>query len=149
MNIKIAIWHDRRQICMVSKTVRYLCMLSGMEDHPAVKNVELALVELLTNIIDHGDAGEDSEISIHCLYSDELFTIDVTDGGCPLSSEQALAYTNDQVTMPDFESSIDALPESGWGIQLIKSTCDQVVYQREGQRNKYQLSFDLSVAACD
>lgn len=149
MNIKIVIRHDRSQIRVVCKIVRYLCILSDLADHPALKNIELAVVELLTNIIDHSNSGEDSEIKIHCLYSDELFTIDVTDGGRPLSSEQVLAYTTDQISMPDIDGSTDSLPESGWGIQLIKSACDRIVYRRQGQHNKYQLSFDLSAAVCD
>jgi|GEM_PF-5368208 len=47
--------------------------------------------------------------------------------------------------MPSLDTGIDLLPEGGWGIQLIKSVCDQVFYTRFDQRNIYKLTFDLSV----
>jgi len=53
--------------------------------------------------------------------------------------------------MPDIDiASLDdilELPESGWGIQLIKSVCDEVSYNRVADKNVYKLTFDLSSTA--
>ncbi len=146
MNIRLAIQQDRTQIPVVSKTVRNLCALAEAGDHPAVKNIELAIVELLTNIIDYTSKEPDAEIELHCRLDSDILTVKVADSGRPLSSELAVAYSDGTINMPSIDQSVDSLPESGWGIQLIKAACDHVSYKRKNQRNNYKLAFDLSEA---
>lgn len=145
MNIKISIEYDNSQIPVVGKLVHHLCVIGDTEHHPSVNRIELAVVELLTNIISYSGAGEtDSLIEIHCQFKGGDFDVIVTSGGEALSSELAREYANDNVCMPDIDTGIGDLPESGWGIQLIKSACDKVSYQRVENKNVYKLAFDLS-----
>ena len=145
MNIKLSIPHDQRQIPLVGKTVSYLCVLCEVGEHPSVKNIELAIVELLNNIIVHGGGDCQSEIEVHCEFKGQEFAVSVTDNCRALSPEHVSAYTDKEVSMPSLDTGIDLLPEGGWGIQLIKSVYDQVFYTRFDQRNIYKLTFDLSV----
>lgn len=148
MNIKIAIKYDKNEIANVAKLVRHLFVLSSVEDQSALNQVELAIVELLTNIIRHSkEVPVDGLIELNCRQAAARFTVTVSDRGQALSSDVASEYANDSVIMPSLDLGIDELPESGWGIQLIKSACDQVSYKRSNEKNIYKLSFDLSLEA--
>ena len=149
MNVKISIEHDSSQIPVVAKMV---CHLFVMAKGEASKNMELAVVELLTNVINHSEgAAKNALISIRCKYTGDDFAVTVSDSGRALSANVASAYTDEVVSMPDIDvTSLDdilELPESGWGIQLIKSVCDEVSYNRVADKNVYKLTFDLSSTA--
>jgi len=45
--------------------------------------------------------------------------------------------------MPGINVDMDSLPESGWGMQLLKSVCDEVSYKRMQSCNTLSLSFKL------
>ncbi len=145
MDIKITIKHDLHQIRVVGKTVRHLCVIAGFADHPSMKKVELAVVELLTNIVGYSVVkSADALIELHCQFEDEKFSISVSDNGQALSAELVREYSNDTVSMPSIDLGIDNLPECGWGIQLIKSACDEVGYRRVKEKNVYDFFFDFS-----
>ena len=151
MNIRISCEHDNRQIPLVAKTVCHLCVLADTEKRPT-KNMELALVELLTNIIAYSNAAPPSGmIDLDCRYTGGDFTVTVSDSGNALSTQVARQYTNGDISMPGTGSdpieNIALLPESGWGIQLIKSLCEDVSYKRISGKNIYRLTFDLASAA--
>ena len=146
MNIEIAIKHDSSQVPVVGRMVRHLCVIADTHHHPAVSKIELAVVELLTNITGYAKvASDDALIRLHCQFEGGDFKITVSERGRALSANLAQVYSNDKVSMPDISQSIDNLPESGWGIQLIKSVCDKVSYRRVKDKNVYELIFDLSV----
>lgn len=152
MNIRLSIEYDRNQIPVAARTVCYLCSLTG-SDYSRAKNMELAIVELLNNIINYGKSQQSGTlIDLHCKFDDGDFVVTVSHRGQALEPNVASAYTNETIEMPgvgvDIEVGIPDLPECGWGIQLIKSACDEVDYRRVGEKNVYQLSFSLlSVAA--
>ena len=149
MNVKISIEHDSSQIPVVAKMV---CHLFTMTQGDSVKNMELAVVELLTNIINHSDgAAQRGLINIRCRYTGDDFTVTISESGTALSAKVVRAYTDEIVSMPEVDvSNLDdilELPESGWGIQLIKSVCDEVSYNRVADKNVYKMTFDLSSTA--
>lgn len=145
MNIKIAIKHDIAEISNVSKLVRYMCVLVGEGDHPSLNKIELAVVELLNNIIAYSKgAPSDSLIELNCKFSDFQLIVSVSDRGGEIPMEIAKEYAQNNIEMPSLDVSFAALPESGWGIQLIKSACDEITYKRANDRNVYKMSFDLS-----
>lgn len=144
MNIRISIDSDSAEIPTVGKMVRHLCKIAADDDHPRVNLVELAVVELLNNIVNYKSSA--GAIEVHCRLVDDDFSVAVYSVGPALAAEVVREYSNDVVCMPSLDTGIDSLPESGWGIQLIKSACDQVKYKRVGDKNVYQLVFDLSSA---
>ncbi len=147
MNIKIAINYDSREISNVGKLVRHLCVLSSEDAEPSLNQVELAVVELLNNIINYSkDVPVDGLIELNCRFVDPDFTVTVSDRGQEIDNVVANEYSKDDIRMPSVDISIVDLPESGWGIQLIKSACDEISYRRSKGKNIYRLSFDLSPA---
>ncbi len=145
MNIKITIANDRNQIPIVSQTVRNLCSMTESAEPAALNKIELAVVELLTNIFDYGNLEVESEVIVQCRFKDDVFTVDIADNGKPLSAEQAQMYTDDEVCMPMLDAGIDFLPVNGWGVQLIKSACDRISYERADQTNQFSMEFDFSL----
>ena len=49
--------------------------------HERASNIELAVDEVFSNAIEHGSAGSGSQIVIHCLSTDEIMRIVVSDTG--------------------------------------------------------------------
>jgi len=146
MNIQISIKHDSSQVPVVGKMVRHLCVIAETAHHAAVGKIELAVVELLTNIIGYSAANsDDALIDVHCQFEGGDFIVTISDSGKALSADVVREYSDDTVRMPSIDIGIDDLPESGWGIQLIKSACDKVSYRRVNDNNVYKLVFDLSV----
>ena len=145
MNIQIAIKHDSRQVPVVGQMVRHLCVLADAAQHPSVNKVELAVVELLTNVIGYSGANsEGALIEVHCQFEGGDFTVTVSESGPELSEALIREYSNDTVCMPGIDLGIDDLPECGSGTQLMKSACDKVSYRRVKDRIVYELVFDLS-----
>lgn len=144
MKIKISIEHDSTQIPVVGKMIHHLCVVTDTGHHPSVNKIELAVVELLNNIVNYSGAAPETPIDIQCRFNGGDFSVTISAVGQELSEELAREYASDSINMPGLDTGIDNLPESGWGIQLIKSACDKVSYQRVKNKNVYKLIFDLS-----
>ena len=148
MNIKLSIKHEKEQIPTVGKLLRNLCSIADLEAEISVNQLELATVELLNNIVNYSsNQSSDSWITIHVSLTDTSLLVVVSDRSGALSSKLAELYTDKCVSMPTIDIGIDDLPESGWGVQLIKSACDEVSYRRSNQTNIYELTFDLMSVA--
>ena len=148
MNIKLAIKHEKEQIPTVGKLLRNLCSIANIESELSVSQLELAVVELLNNIINYSaNTPSDSWITIHVRLTEASLAVVVSDRGDALGSELAKLYTDEIVSMPTLDIGVADLPESGWGIQLIKSACDRISYRRSNQTNLYELTFDLTSVA--
>ena len=148
MNIKLAIKHEKEQIPTVGKLLRNLCSIANIESELSVSQLELAVVELLNNIINYSaNLPSDSWITIHLRLTEASLAVVVSDRGDALGSELAKLYTDETVSMPTLDIGVADLPESGWGMQLIKSACDRISYRRSNQTNLYELTFDLTSVA--
>ncbi len=148
MNIKLAIKHEKEQIPTVGKLLRNLCSIANIESELSVSQLELAVVELLNNIINYSaNLPSDSWITIHVRLTEASLAVVVSDRGDALGSELAKLYTDETVSMPTLDIGVADLPESGWGMQLIKSACDRISYRRSNQTNLYELTFDLTSVA--
>ncbi len=89
---------------------------------------ETAIIELTSNVIQHGDTGS----GISC-----LITINVFDDRI-----EALLIDTGIVADIDVEESVmpDELAESGRGIPLIKALVDTLAYSRVGDLNSWQFA---------
>jgi len=145
MNIKISTEYDNSQIPIVARLVRHLCVVCDIGNHPSVNKIEVATVELLTNIIKYAERpSAESLVEVHCSFEGGDFHIIVSEPGKALSERVAYEYTSDTVSMPEADIGIMDLPESGFGIQIIKSVCDDLHYKREKGLNVFTMAFDLS-----
>ena len=91
-------------------------------------DLNLALEELLVNIISHGYTDEDEhfiQITISC--ENGVLVLCVKDDGIPFNPVTAAA--------PDIKSPLEEREIGGLGIHLIKQFMDDIVYERVGNRN--------------
>lgn len=95
-----------------------------------ISEIELALEEVLVNIIKHAykECGIDGDIEITCNIDDagSLF-IEIADSGTPFDIFSARE--------PDIFADIDERQIGGLGIFFVKKLMDDVRYRRENDRN--------------
>jgi serine/threonine-protein kinase RsbW len=95
--------------------------------------VNLALDEIITNIIQHGydqngyDQDDNPPIAVNIALEDEIMKIEIIDAARPFNPLSAPA--------PDLDAPIADRPVGGLGIHLVKSMMDEVSYQRKDQYN--------------
>jgi anti-sigma regulatory factor (Ser/Thr protein kinase) len=91
-------------------------------------NFNLALDEVLTNVISHGlPADEPHEIQVRIELSDGFLKATVSDDG--------IAFNPLLGPDPDVTLSVEDRPIGGLGIYLVRRLMDEVSYARQGDRN--------------
>lgn len=90
---------------------------------------EIVLAEALNNIVEHAYAGNDGEIEIALHVSQDALVCTISDNGRPMP-DNALPAGD----LAD-HSSMDDLPEGGFGWHLIRSLSQELDYRRENGRN--------------
>lgn len=125
-----ATYEEIRQPC---ERLRGLLNRAGVPDETAGL-CELALQELLTNLIDHAYEGHpNGQITVRVDYSPEQITIETEDAGIP-------ARINlDNIHMPDPEE----LAEGGYGMAIIRALMDEIHYKSGQDRNTWTLTKKL------
>ncbi len=148
MKIRLSIERDLAQIENVGDCVK--CLFER-DDQPATIQMDLMLAELLTNIIKHSSPGNNEwcefPVGVTVVVEDDVITLSVSEVGKPISHDVVRLYTETEVNMPSNDGAMVDLPESGWGVQLIKSLCDDISYERVGGSNVFRLCFDLNALA--
>lgn len=98
----------------------------------AIYKMNLALEEILTNIIHYGfDDGAVHEIAILLTLDGHQWSAAVSDDGKPFDPHQAPA--------PDLDAPLEDRPIGGLGLFLVMRMMDQVRYSRSGNRNRIDL----------
>ena len=94
-----------------------------------IADFELALEELITNIITHGYGESDAhhEIGIRIEAADHVLTVQIED--------DARAHDPLAAAPPDLDSAIEHRPVGGLGLRLVRTVMDRVVYERRNDRN--------------
>ncbi len=141
--INLSIDSDMRQVQHVGEAVRCLCKHLELADAKP-SSVELAVVEAVNNSIEHAyrlQSGNTVDVDFE--YDTDSLNIKIRDYGMPMPTSIADLFAED-VSMPDTSVDLDGLPVSGWGMQLLKSICDDVSYNRIQSCNTLSLSFKLS-----
>lgn len=105
-------------------------LLAARIAEATVGECELALQELLTNLVDHAYNGDDRKmITVHFQLEAESLTIETVDFGRPAQIDLK------EVNMPDPAS----LAEGGYGMALIKALMNTVDYESRGRKNTWRL----------
>jgi len=87
--------------------------------------LELALVELTSNVIEHGGGDRGVTCSLHLDVEDDAVEGRITDDGVPVGVDPAAA------SLPD------ALAESGRGLALVQMVVDDLRYERVADHNRW------------
>lgn len=100
---------------------------------------ELVLAEILTNIVKHAYAGREAdEISIEATARGPSVDFKICDHGHPMPDGQLPAARHIEAV-----TTIEDLPEGGFGWLIIRHHAQDLIYHRSGDRN--QLSFRLGL----
>ena len=110
----------------------------GVPD-PKVYVINLALDELITNVVMHGFGGvRDPEIRIRLRLERHALVLIVEDNGQPFDP------TED--SRPDVTSSLTARPVGGLGLHLVKKFADSLSYEFTDGWNRVTLEHRLEPA---
>jgi len=94
----------------------------------ARRSVNVALDELLANILSHGMAGRAAcSVTVEVRLDEENLTVVVADDGPPFDP-----FAQDA---PDTALPVEERPIGGLGIHLVRELMDQVSYERREDRN--------------
>lgn len=94
----------------------------SLEDRMAL---ELALVELASNVIEHGAGGRGVTCSLRVDVGVDDVHVSLTDDGVPVLVDPSAAH------LPD------ALAEGGRGLALVQMVVDDLRYERVDDRNRW------------
>lgn len=98
--------------------------------------VDLVLTEIVQNVVDHADVDEGAApLEVHARVDDAGLRLTVVDAGRefdPLSVER-----------PQQPDSIETAPLGGLGIVLVREFANECRYERQGDRNRFEVFFAL------
>ena len=98
---------------------------ASIEDHDAfLSEIELATGEACCNAVKHGPEKGKREIQVSVMFNqkESNFIIAVSDG-------------NQTYDFSEREPDFDSLPESGYGLYIMRKMMNKVSYRREKGRN--------------
>lgn len=109
---------------------------SGGVDPERVFNVELALEEVLVNIINHAYVGKEGDVRLICAVDDgRWFVMEIADCG--------KAFDVTAVPSPDLTTGLEGRRIGGLGVHFMRSLVDEMDYRREGEKNILELRLAL------
>jgi len=110
-------------VAMAGTAVKAICTAAGLDEEGA-GGMELAVVELLNNIVIHGHAKADGfKMQVEVDAQGEVVRLRIHDVGAPVP-QSALTRTF------GFDpADIEALPESGMGLMLVRASVDELDYR--------------------
>ena len=143
-SVKFTIDSNLENVPLVGMSVNKLCSSASFSSIDAF-NVELCVVEAVTNSIKHACCGESGhEIKVVFTLTQEDLMLDICDtGACTMSSEML-----DQAVIKhpwDGVTEIENIAEGGRGLGIIKEIMDSVVYRSEAGENCLTLMKKLPV----
>lgn len=100
-----------------------------------IREIELALEEVLVNVCQYAYPEDDGEVEVACrVDAQQRFIIDIVDRGIPFDP---LA-----VEEPNLTEDLDSRQVGGLGLLLVRRLMDDVSYRREDDQNIMKLMVD-------
>ncbi|MCA1711083.1 MAG: ATP-binding protein [Actinobacteria bacterium] len=114
IKLTLALPRDELSVPVVRRVLKASMSALGVESD-VIADIELALTEAVTNVLDHAQDGDDYEVSAG--IDDRLCVIEVIDRGAGFDSNE----------LGRDEAHLDA--EGGRGIQLMRALVDKVTFE--------------------
>lgn len=99
---------------------------------------QLAIEEVVSNVVRHGACKEDRGVDIHIDIDDDEIRITVEDEGRPFDPSC-------EAPAPDFDAPLEERRVGGLGVYLVKQMANRFDYERDGELNR--LEVDIARAA--
>ncbi len=107
-------------------------------DETSVTEIELAVVEIVNNCIEHACVDCDKhQISIEFWLSEDQLSIEIIDQGNAIDPVWIDNISTDFDFDPD---DLENLPEGGMGLKIVKNCMDEVSYQNLNEQNRWLLT---------
>lgn len=136
--LTVHVWNELPELGKLAETIDAFCADQGLPDTLAFQ-INLALDELLTNIISYGYADQDRHrIDVDLLYRDGSLRIDIIDDARPFDPLGA--------AVPNIDAPLEERRVGGLGIHLVKTMMDAVEYRRSADRNHLTLRKTISAS---
>ena len=112
------------------------CAKNAGIDQKKLMHINIALEEVIVNIINYSYVNTEGKITIECSpESKNRFIITIIDSGPPFDITASLT--------PDLTSDIDNRAIGGLGIHLVKKMMDEVHYHHENKQNILKLIINI------
>jgi len=118
-----------------SAWARGLAEAAGLPEDRAYA-LDLCVVELVSNIVDHGYAGRPGEILLELRLGRAAAILSIAD--------QAPEFNPLAVPPPARPASLEDAPIGGFGIHMVRSTADGCRYERRDGRNVFTAYFGVA-----
>lgn len=117
----------------VSAWARSLAERAGLAEE-RIDGIDLCIVELVSNVVDHGYRGAAGEIRVDLELADRAAVLTVTDA--------AREFDPLSVAPPAMPDLIEDAKIGGYGVHLVRSTAARCKYERRAGRNVFTAWFD-------
>jgi anti-sigma regulatory factor (Ser/Thr protein kinase) len=99
--------------------------------------VRAAVEELVVNVLRYGfDDDTTHEINVEVRIEETHIVVRVEDDGRPFDPRT--------IPRPDLQDNVESRSSGGLGIHLIRSTSEEIRYQRRGDRNRVEVRISLT-----
>jgi anti-sigma regulatory factor (Ser/Thr protein kinase) len=125
---------DLRNLEVVGDFIAKTMLALGAKDEKDIFEVQLAVDEACTNIMEHAYSGKSGKITIQCKLSPNKkeFTIKLIDQGKP--------FDPNTVVPPDTEATLDQRKRGGYGIFFMNKLMQTVKYAFTEKGNELTMS---------
>jgi serine/threonine-protein kinase RsbW len=128
IDVRLSLPRDAISVPVIRRVLRVALVTLAV--HPdCISDIEIALTEACTNVLDHAQAGDSYEVTVQ--VRDNRCVIDVTDSGAGFDANLL------------GRSNADLGAEEGRGIQLIRALVDNVNFTPVGGRGRVHLEKSL------
>jgi serine/threonine-protein kinase RsbW len=138
--LTLSIDSNLADVSLVAVAVSSACIYLGL-DTVSASQVELCIVEAVTNAIQHAYHGQPGqEVSVVLSSEFDLLHLEVIDNGTPMSAKNVELLVQGSDVFQVQEADRASLAESGRGLQIIHDLMDNVAYISEESFNRLQLT---------
>lgn len=126
-------------VSLAAVAINAICSYAGLDEDKAGQ-VELSLVEAVTNSIRHAYRGElGHRVIVIITLEKQHIRFDLYDTGTPMHVEQVDRLVRGQGIVESENLDLASIPENGRGLEIIHRTMDEIFYKREGNQNHLKL----------
>jgi serine/threonine-protein kinase RsbW len=126
----------REELMRVAEAVDRLAAACDLAAE-TVRDMQVALDEVLTNIVDYGYTDDaEHKIRIRLRVLDDVLEATIEDDGVPFNPLES--------AMPDIRAPLRERRIGGVGLHFVKNLMSQVSYDRVGDRNRLVLKKKLT-----
>jgi len=146
-SLTLSIKSDLGEVSHIAVAIHRISLQLGLDELRA-SEVELCVVEAVTNVIRHSYHGEPGRtVAVAVDSFDNCLQFEVTDNGTPMNAEQADRLVHGAKVVDPGPVQSSELSEGGRGLQIMHDLLDEITYAREVSLNRLTLRKRLPSAS--